>query len=77
MVVAAWLSQPSHKSRKDCKCAPCCTDRMRLNCYNPHKCAVAARTLLNKLEPKWDLRLIPPDDGLDLNELEIEQNEAS
>ncbi|KAK0501077.1 hypothetical protein EDD18DRAFT_1067259 [Armillaria luteobubalina] len=50
--VAARLCKHTHKPRRDCKCTDCCKDRCRWACNSPHKCAMAANTLLDKLEPK-------------------------
>ncbi|KAK0209445.1 hypothetical protein IW262DRAFT_1281655 [Armillaria fumosa] len=75
--VAARLCNHTHKPRRDCKCTDCCKDRCRWACNNPHKCAMAANILLDKLEPKWDPRRNAPDDGLELSEEEVKQNEAA
>ncbi|KAI0670962.1 hypothetical protein C8Q78DRAFT_973872 [Trametes maxima] len=42
-----------HKNNVKCECTACTHDREVLKCANPHKCAVAAKTLLEKLKPEW------------------------
>ncbi|PBK83347.1 hypothetical protein ARMGADRAFT_945086, partial [Armillaria gallica] len=52
--VASRLDEQGHRSRKDCKCAECKTDRENKGCINPHKCVIAVKEVLDCLIDKWD-----------------------
>lgn len=72
--VSERLTKWTHKPRKDCKCDECKEDHLAQGCANPHKCAVMARQLLDRLQLKWDPREHVDDNGLQLNKLQVQQN---
>ncbi|KAK0479284.1 hypothetical protein IW261DRAFT_1323241, partial [Armillaria novae-zelandiae] len=60
--------------RKDCKCTCCTHDRSHKGCDNPHKCAITARIMLDRLTEKWDPRRPDQEDGLAMTLNEHIQN---
>ncbi|KAI0715290.1 hypothetical protein C8Q76DRAFT_618644, partial [Earliella scabrosa] len=55
-----------HTTRGTCRCADCTRDRIDTGCTNPHRCAVAARTLMDRLLPRWRQECSYRADGLTL-----------
>ncbi|KAK0495267.1 hypothetical protein EDD18DRAFT_1075819 [Armillaria luteobubalina] len=53
-LAAARITRGSHKTRRNCKCPDCQIDCMQWSCENPHKCALAAKSVLDFLVKKWD-----------------------
>ncbi|KAK0452738.1 uncharacterized protein EV420DRAFT_1223420, partial [Desarmillaria tabescens] len=68
------LSDMTHTSQKNCKCDSCRRDRMERGCENPHKCAVAAKNVLDKLVEKWDPRRPNVDNEKGLSPADKEHN---
>ncbi|KAJ7149859.1 hypothetical protein C8R43DRAFT_887664 [Mycena crocata] len=58
LTVMDRLTDPDHHENKSCSCEACCDDRRERGCKNPHGCAVAVRTRLDELLPKWDPRTV-------------------
>ncbi|KAF9030590.1 hypothetical protein BDZ89DRAFT_1243555, partial [Hymenopellis radicata] len=52
--LASYLNAEDHKSHKNCNCEKCRQMRFRHGCPNPHKCYKRAKTILEKLPPKWN-----------------------
>ncbi|EIW59709.1 RNase H, partial [Trametes versicolor FP-101664 SS1] len=65
---------PDHVPRRDCECAECVSDRMERGCENPHKCALAAERLVERLRPMWNLAQDGAADGLSLTQCRKEAN---
>ncbi|KAI0720604.1 hypothetical protein C8T65DRAFT_545511, partial [Cerioporus squamosus] len=42
----------AHRPAASCQCVECAVDQAA-GCDNPHRCAMAARRMLNKLLPRW------------------------
>ena len=68
---------PNHKARATCTCTACSTDRQRLSCENPHRCAEAAAKLIQKLKPLWKPESNRLPDGLTLTRRRKDRNEAA
>ncbi|KAA1475675.1 hypothetical protein DENSPDRAFT_752023, partial [Dentipellis sp. KUC8613] len=64
---------PRHKTQCNCACPPCRTDRA-LGCESPHKCALAAQKIINKLTPKTNPNTPGHTDGLSLTHTRKEKN---
>ncbi|KZT18632.1 hypothetical protein NEOLEDRAFT_1079750, partial [Neolentinus lepideus HHB14362 ss-1] len=62
-----------HHPRRNCRCLNCAADR-QTGCKNPHKCALAAHTILNSLSPKTNPTSRPPSDDLTLTHRRLEKN---
>ncbi|OJT08309.1 LINE-1 retrotransposable element ORF2 protein [Trametes pubescens] len=77
--VAARLrpENEEHEPRSDCECCECEMDRSEGECSNPHRCAVAAERLLDKLRPKWSLAQVEDTDGLSLTRSRKRANETA
>ncbi|KAK0472703.1 hypothetical protein IW261DRAFT_1288112, partial [Armillaria novae-zelandiae] len=71
---AKRVTSEAHKTRRDCKCCDCRVDRMQKNCKNPHKCALAAKVVLDFLTDKWGPRRPDTAEDMGLTEEEREQN---
>ncbi len=65
-----------HVQRHDCECRECEEDRVG-GCSNPHRCALAAERLLEKLKPKWSLVQNGNGDGLSLTRSRKRTNETA
>jgi ribonuclease HI len=65
-----------HSHNPRCKCNDCKSDRA-LGCPSPWRCAEEALEMLKDIKPKWNGLETRYEDGLTLNEREIEQNEIS
>lgn len=55
----------AHRPSNRCLCADCAVDRAA-GCDNPHRCAMAARKMLDKLCPRWAAGPLRVADGLSL-----------
>ncbi|TFK94841.1 hypothetical protein K466DRAFT_617099, partial [Polyporus arcularius HHB13444] len=55
----------AHRPSVGCQCADCAFDRAA-GCDNPHRCAMAARKMLEKLNPRWAAGPLRVADGLSL-----------
>ncbi|KAI0685566.1 hypothetical protein C8T65DRAFT_556776, partial [Cerioporus squamosus] len=55
----------AHRPAACCDCPECVSDRLE-GCDNPHRCAMAARRMLDMLCPRWASTLPRPSDGLSL-----------
>ncbi|EIW62624.1 RNase H, partial [Trametes versicolor FP-101664 SS1] len=77
--VAARLrpENEEHVPRSDCECRECVMDRGEGECTNPHRCALAAERLLDKLKPKWSLARGENVDGLSLTKSRKRVNETA
>ncbi|RDX53126.1 hypothetical protein OH76DRAFT_1316751, partial [Lentinus brumalis] len=64
----------THRARPTCPCAACTSDRDRLDCTNPHRCAEAAAKLIHKLQPLWRPEPNRHTDGLSLTKRRKERN---
>ncbi|KAG1870924.1 hypothetical protein C8R48DRAFT_575235, partial [Suillus tomentosus] len=58
---------------RDCACKYCEKDRLK-GCDNPHKCAMAAKEILNKITPKYNTKVKPKKDNLSLTHQRKEKN---
>ncbi|KAH9850519.1 hypothetical protein C2E23DRAFT_869957 [Lenzites betulinus] len=67
-------TEPTHKNKKDCRCACCESDRLTLGCDNPSRCSKAARGILRKLQEKWRPGGSEHTDGLSLTREQKETN---
>ncbi|KAK0467570.1 hypothetical protein IW261DRAFT_1346231, partial [Armillaria novae-zelandiae] len=76
-LAAARITKGTHKTRRDCKCHDCRVDRTQRNCENPHKCALAAKSVLDFLVDKWDPRRPDNPEDKGLTEEEKIQNLAA
>ncbi|KAK0224218.1 hypothetical protein IW262DRAFT_881226 [Armillaria fumosa] len=74
MDIAERLDSPAHRKRRDCNFARCYIDQAQKDCDNPHRCAVAAKTILDRITEKWDPRLRDSNDGLELTPEDRHQN---
>ncbi|KAF8868480.1 hypothetical protein BD779DRAFT_1460543, partial [Infundibulicybe gibba] len=61
----------NHKTRKNCACTSCRTDRNN-GCENPTKCRQKAASMLNNLPPKWNPSINPVENAVP-NQLAIDQ----
>ncbi|OJT13721.1 Transposon TX1 uncharacterized 149 kDa protein [Trametes pubescens] len=77
--VAARLrpENTEHVPRSDCECRECDADRSEGKCGNPHRCALAAGRLLERLQPKWNLGQNENCDGLSLTKSRKRGNETA
>lgn len=67
-------SRTNHVPRRNCECTDCDSDRRRLGCDNPHRCALAAVKRLRKLRPKWHPDTNHINDGLTLTKRRKKKN---
>ncbi|KAI0323678.1 hypothetical protein GY45DRAFT_1264198 [Cubamyces sp. BRFM 1775] len=76
---AQRLTHPdgTHRANPSCSCLSCVRDRVDLACPNPHRCAMAARKLVDRLHAKWQPVDRDPCDGLTLTRRRREENELA
>ncbi|KAG1726451.1 hypothetical protein EDD22DRAFT_789484 [Suillus occidentalis] len=65
-----------HSQRKNCACPACKIDR-RKGCLNPHKCAQIAKSILQKISPKFNPLVSPNKDNLTLTHRRKEKNQRA
>jgi ribonuclease HI len=65
-----------HYPRKNCACKYCKKDRNK-GCENPHKCAITAKEILNKIAPKFNTKSKPKKDNLSLTHSRKEKNQQA
>ncbi|KAI0720821.1 hypothetical protein C8T65DRAFT_558559, partial [Cerioporus squamosus] len=63
----------AHRPTNACLCADCAADKAA-GCDNPHRCALAARRLLKKIQPRWAAGPLRLSDGLSLTTRRIAAN---
>ncbi len=64
--VAERTYNATHRLSPSCGCEACGTDRAETECENPSRCALAARKLVDNLQPLWKLDRARREDGLSL-----------
>ncbi|KAG2066141.1 hypothetical protein BDR04DRAFT_946412, partial [Suillus decipiens] len=62
-----------HYAHAACTCNDCSTDQ-QAKCKNPHKCAKTAKTIIDKLLPKFNPNTSPKKDDLTLTHRRKEKN---
>ncbi|KAI0718700.1 hypothetical protein C8T65DRAFT_540700, partial [Cerioporus squamosus] len=68
------IGAPSaHRPTSMCYCADCANDKAA-GCDNPHRCALTARKLLQKLCPRWAASSLSVPDGLSLTVRRVQKN---
>ncbi|KAI0721265.1 hypothetical protein C8T65DRAFT_566283, partial [Cerioporus squamosus] len=65
-----------HRPSVQCCCPECSRDK-DLGCDNPHRCALAARKILDKLRPRWAVSRNNVADGLSLTPRRLRTNHES
>ncbi|KAI0356448.1 hypothetical protein OH77DRAFT_1477486, partial [Trametes cingulata] len=71
------LADTGHKPRASCPCTDCDADRRVRSCDNPHRCALAAKKAIEKLERKWQPDRPGNIDGLTLTRSRRERNQQA
>jgi hypothetical protein len=79
LIVMADRGEPSstnmaHQDLDDCACLECDEDRVQRKCVSPNRCCRAAKSILSKLQPKYNPYHRPPQDDLSLTPTREEKN---
>ncbi len=67
----------AHRPSPACRCPQCSDDRTIRGCDNPHRCAEAAKRVLDNLVPLWQGVQEIANDGLTLTKRRLERNETA
>lgn len=67
----------THRPNAECACYDCERDRTAKGCDNPHRCATAAKRIIDKLTLLWKPNDVIDADGLTLNSTKKRANQAA